>query len=136
MRKLLGLAVVLCLTTLPGQAADDKDSVEGSWDLVSSEFGSTKIDTPKDKALSLTFKGGKFTKKETGKKDEDGTYKTDETKKLKEIDLTAPKADKPTEMETMNARRIEPMVTTDRVGWVVDPKMENSSNRFGFALGG
>lgn len=111
MRTLLGLALVFCLTALTSQAADDKkvadekkadkDSLEGTWDLVSIEFGGMKIDLPKEMALSLTFKGGKITKKETGKKDEDGTYKTDETKKLKEIDLTTPKKDKPTEMETM-----------------------------------
>jgi uncharacterized protein (TIGR03067 family) len=107
MRKLLGLAALLCLVTLQSQAADekkaDKDPLEGTWDLVSMEFMGMKHDVPKGKEMSLTFKGGKVTKKEAGKKDEDGTYKLDNTKKPKEIDLTTPKDGKPNETEMMKA---------------------------------
>jgi uncharacterized protein (TIGR03067 family) len=111
MRTLLGLALMFCLTALTSQAADekkaDKDapekkaSLEGTWDLVSIEFQGQKLELPKEMALSLTFKDGKVTKKETGKKDEEGTFKVDDAKEKKEIDLTTPKKDKPTEMETM-----------------------------------
>lgn len=107
MRKLLGVAALFCLVTLQGQAADEKkaekDALAGTWDLVSMEFMGMKVEIPKDKEMSLTFKGGKITKKEPGKKDEEGTYTVNDTKKPKEIDLTTPKNGKPTETEMAKA---------------------------------
>src|SRR5262245_52083236 len=105
LRKLFGMAAVLCLITLPTQAADekgDKDKLEGAMENVSMSFMGMTLETPKDKQAVLTFKGDKVTIFDPmKKKEEDGTYKVDDKKKPKEIDLTGPKDDNPKELETI-----------------------------------
>jgi uncharacterized protein (TIGR03067 family) len=93
-RKLLAVGAVLCLVALPSPAADDtgdKDKLKGSWEMTVFEIGGQKLPIPEGKGMLLVFDGDKFTKKEPGKKDETGTFKIDEKKKLREIDLTVPK---------------------------------------------
>ena len=93
-RKLLGASAVLFLVALPSPAADeksDKDKIKGTWEMTSVEFGGQKLPIPEGKGMSLTFDGDKVIKKEPGKKDEAGTFKIDEKKKPKEIDLIVPK---------------------------------------------
>jgi uncharacterized protein (TIGR03067 family) len=105
-RKLLGAATVLCVLAWTSQAADDKqsdkDNLQGTWVLVLAEFGGMKIEPPKGKETLFTFKGDKVTTTgDPGEKDVEGTFKLDENKKPKEIDLVVPKQDKPKETETM-----------------------------------
>jgi uncharacterized protein (TIGR03067 family) len=105
-RKLLGAAFVLCVLAWMGQAADDKksdkDNLQGTWVLVLLEDGGMKVEPPKGKETAFTFKGDKFTTTgDPGEKDVEGTFKLDENKKPKEIDLVVPKVDKPKETETV-----------------------------------
>jgi uncharacterized protein (TIGR03067 family) len=96
---------VLCLVVFQSQAADekkaDKDKLEGTWELVSYEVNGKVTPAPEGKGMTLTFKDGKVTKKAKDEKDEEGTYKIDDTKKPAEIDMTTPKKGKPDEKETM-----------------------------------
>jgi len=108
MRNLLGMAAVLCLLAFQVQAADekkpddksDKDKLQGTWVLAGVEIDGKPIDIPKDSPeMTFTFKDDKATMKED-KKIEEGTYKLDEKKNPKEIDIIHPKKDNPKEMET------------------------------------
>jgi uncharacterized protein (TIGR03067 family) len=110
-RNLLGMAALLCLTALQVLAADDKkaddksdkDKLQGTWVLTSIEFKDMIVDAPKDKESTFTFKDDKITMKEGKTPKTEGTYKLDEKKNPKEIDVTAPKEDNPKEMETVKA---------------------------------
>jgi uncharacterized protein (TIGR03067 family) len=109
MRKLLGLATVLCLVALQSQAADekkadktDKDKLQGTWVASSIEFMGKTLPVPEGKEATFTFDGDKVKIHDPDKKkDENGTYKIDEKKDPKEIDLTGPKDDNPKETETL-----------------------------------
>ena len=108
MRKFLGIAALLCLTALQSQAADDKkddksdkDKLKGSWVMSSVEVMGKTIPIPDGKAATLVFDGDKVVMKDPEKKkDENGTFKIDDKKKPKEIDITGPKDNDPKVMET------------------------------------
>jgi uncharacterized protein (TIGR03067 family) len=104
-RRLLGVVAVSCLAALAAPAAEekkaDKDAIQGAWDLTSVEISGTKVEVPPGKGISLTFSGDKVTKKEAGKKEEEGTFRLNDTTKPKEIDLTVPKKGDPTAKMTL-----------------------------------
>jgi uncharacterized protein (TIGR03067 family) len=102
-RKLLAVASLLCLLVFyrpatgrdngeseKGETTTVGDSLGGSWTIVSIEFMGQKINPPNAGAMTLTFEKGKVTMKD-GMRNEAGSYKIDESKKVKEIDLTTPK---------------------------------------------
>jgi uncharacterized protein (TIGR03067 family) len=82
-------------------AKTDKDKLQGTWVAVSAEAGGMKFDFPKDMQTVFTFSGDKLTLKDMGKKEETGTFKIDEKKNPKEIDMTTPKVENPKETETV-----------------------------------
>jgi len=101
-RKLLGMAALLCLVALQSHAAArDKGSptesdktvvasrLQGTWVMVSIEIMGMKIEGPKGQELAFTFDGDKFIVHEAMHREE-GSYKVDETKNPKAIDLVAP----------------------------------------------
>jgi uncharacterized protein (TIGR03067 family) len=101
-RKLLGMAALLCLVALQSHAAArDKGEptesgettltgrLQGTWEMVTVEIMGMKIDAPKGQELAFTFDGNKFIVHEKMRREE-GTYKVDDTKTPKAIDLTAP----------------------------------------------
>jgi uncharacterized protein (TIGR03067 family) len=106
-RKLLGAAFVLCVLAWTCQAADDKksdkDNLQGTWVHILSEQGGLKAKPLKGLMDPLlTFKGDTFTMTDhQGEKEGEGTFKLDENKKPKEIDLVVPKQDNPKETETV-----------------------------------
>jgi uncharacterized protein (TIGR03067 family) len=109
MRKLLGGLTLLCLVVVQSQAADDKkadktdkDKLQGTWVATSIDFMGKTLPVPEGKELSFTFDGDKLKIHDPDKKkDEEGTFKIDEKKDPKEIDLTGPKDDNPKETETL-----------------------------------
>lgn len=74
-----------------GQGGSGKDQVkfQGTWDVVSIEFGGKKA-TPeqiKEKSPALTFKGDRYAEAVEGKVIEQGTYRLDEGKTPRQITL-------------------------------------------------
>ena len=67
-----------------GQAQDDKEKLQGTWEFVSSQFGGKEAQGPEAeqmKMLKYVFKGDKLTAKTPGQ------FTLDASKKPKQIDL-------------------------------------------------
>src|SRR5258708_11902366 len=104
MRNFLGMTALLCLMVFQVQAADekkaddktDKDRLQGTWVMTAFEIMGKSEDAPKDQESTYTFKGDKVTMT-ADKKTKEGTFKLDEKKNPKEIDLVGPKNDNPKE---------------------------------------
>jgi uncharacterized protein (TIGR03067 family) len=101
-RQLPRLTVLASLLALSGLAAADQGErtdnsettvagqLRGTWVAVSLEHGGKKEDPPKGRELTFVFDGGKLLINE-GNHPEEGSYKTNDSKSLREIDLIPPK---------------------------------------------
>jgi uncharacterized protein (TIGR03067 family) len=101
-RSLRGIAVLLCLALAGSYAAADRgdrtDNAEttvaaalrGTWLLESVEVMGMKIDVPMAQRPTITFDNGKAIMND-GMHREEATYKIDDSKTPKEIDISAPK---------------------------------------------
>ena len=69
------------------KAGGDKEKLQGTWVLVSHDQGGEKRDADANKKITFTVKGDAITMMH-GDQAQDGTFKLNETKKPKEIDLT------------------------------------------------
>ena len=97
MRCMMAMAVVTALSLTAasvGSAAGDKKGIEGTWKLTSVNFGGKDEPVPEGKGVTLKFMGGKVTADEGGGKIEEGTYKVDDTKKPKTLDMIMKKGGK------------------------------------------
>jgi uncharacterized protein (TIGR03067 family) len=84
---LLGaVALALLVGNTDGGEAKKKSKLEGTWKPVS--VIKNGKDEPDKKDHSLTFAGDTFTIKEGDKVEIQGTFKTDKSKKPREIDMT------------------------------------------------
>jgi uncharacterized protein (TIGR03067 family) len=84
-----------------GEATTGGDSLRGAWVLVSVEIVGQKIDGPRGMEQILTFEaGGKVTMKD-GMRNEAGSYKANEGKRPREIDLIMLRNGKANETETV-----------------------------------
>jgi uncharacterized protein (TIGR03067 family) len=101
-RKLLGMAALLCLVAWQSHAvAWDKGTptetgettiasrLQGTWMLVSVEIMGMKIEGAMGQILAFIFDGNKCIVVENMSREE-GSYKVDDTKTPKTIDLTPP----------------------------------------------
>src|SRR5580698_5931830 len=99
LRKRLGLAALVCVAAWhnsaaawdKGEPADNAETtivgrLQGSWAMVSVEFMGMKIATPQGQEVTFTFKGDKFIVSQ-GMGQEEGSYKLNDRKMPKEIDL-------------------------------------------------
>jgi uncharacterized protein (TIGR03067 family) len=122
MRCMMAMAVVTALSLLGasvGSAAGDKKGIEGTWKLTSAKFGGKEEAVPEGKGVTLKFMaGGKMTADEGGGKTDVGTYKVDDTKKPKTLDLTMKKDGK---QDTVLAI-YEVAGDTLKIGFPDDPK--------------
>ncbi len=102
-RNLLGMTALLCLVALQSHAtARDKGTptesgetsltggLQGTWAMKSVEIMGMKIELPKGQELAFTFDGDKFIVHENMHREE-GTYKLDESKTPKTIDMVTSK---------------------------------------------
>jgi uncharacterized protein (TIGR03067 family) len=93
------VAAAVLATSTVGQAGGDKNSIMGSWELKSMSFGGMDIPVQAGKSLTVTFgAGGKMTADDSGKKEE-GTYKVEDSKKPRQIDVTTKKEGKEESMK-------------------------------------
>jgi uncharacterized protein (TIGR03067 family) len=84
-----------------GEAAPAGDQLRGAWVLEAVEIMGQKIDGPRGMEQILTFEaGGKVTMKD-GMRNETGSYKANEGKRPREIDLTMLRNGKANETETI-----------------------------------
>jgi uncharacterized protein (TIGR03067 family) len=101
-RSLLGVAAVLCLSVFGSHADADRgdrtDNAEttvaaalrGTWAVESFEVMGMKIDVPMAQRPTLTFDNGKAIMND-GMRREETTYKTNDSKTPKEIDINEPR---------------------------------------------
>lgn len=113
-REVLALVALLALAAWRGPAAADDgraaetgetteaDQLQGSWAVVSVEIEGKKKKVFSDQEETLTFDRGKMTHK-MGFTSNTSTYKTDNAKRLRELDLIAPKHDDPKVIKTTRA---------------------------------
>jgi uncharacterized protein (TIGR03067 family) len=84
-----------------GEAAPAGDQLRGAWVLEAVEIMGKKIDGPGGMEQVLTFEaGGKVTMKD-GMRNEAGTYKVNNSKRPREIDLTTPRGGNANTTETI-----------------------------------
>jgi uncharacterized protein (TIGR03067 family) len=84
-----------------GEAAAAGDSLRGAWVVDSVEVMGQKIAPPGGMEQVLTFEGnGKVTMRD-GMRNETGSYKLNDAKRPREIDLTTPQGGNPNATETM-----------------------------------
>jgi uncharacterized protein (TIGR03067 family) len=98
----MALTVVTTLVlaaTAVGRTGGDS-SLQGTWKMTSIVLGGKEIPVPEGKGFSIKFAAGGKVTVDTGGKVEEGTYKVDDTKKPRHLDLTMKKGDK---QETMKA---------------------------------
>jgi uncharacterized protein (TIGR03067 family) len=102
-RKLLGMAALMCMLgwssaatawdrgepTETGETTTAGDGLRGTWSLVGVELMGRKIDLPKMQ-MTITFDKGKAVMND-GTRREESTYKIDDSKTPKEIDIHGPK---------------------------------------------
>jgi uncharacterized protein (TIGR03067 family) len=84
------LAASVGLLIPPGLSAQKKggkDSLEGTWSMVSATIRGKPLPESEIKPVRLTFRGDKVTLSVLDKGTEEGTFKTDPTKKPKQIDM-------------------------------------------------
>src|SRR5262249_41740010 len=108
-RTLLLLAAFFCAAAwhFPAAARDGgrpaesgdvttlSDQLRGTWVMASLEIIGNKIDNPGGMEQLITFEtGGKVTMKD-GMRNEVGTYKVNDAKRPREIDLTTPRGGNP-----------------------------------------
>jgi uncharacterized protein (TIGR03067 family) len=70
-----------------GDAKADLKKFQGTWSIVSGWEGGKPVPEEKTKDFRLTFSGDKLTIKH-GEKPREGTFKLDQSKKPKQIDVT------------------------------------------------
>jgi uncharacterized protein (TIGR03067 family) len=88
---LLTFAIGVSVTPAPAQnkgAKSDLEKLEGTWKVTSYEDGDDKAAEEDLKGWSYTFKGNKVTVSIDGKTDRADTFKLNEGKKPREIDIT------------------------------------------------
>jgi uncharacterized protein (TIGR03067 family) len=99
LHKRLGLAALVCVGAWCGSAAawdrgertDNAETtfasqLQGTWILVSVGGNGMKIDVPQGQAAVYIFKGDKFIA-DQGMRHDEGSYKLNETKMPKELDI-------------------------------------------------
>lgn len=88
-RVVLVSAAVLVVGSVFGQGAatGDRSRLEGDWDVVSITVGGIADPPTNDKAMKLRFQNNKVIALETDSPKEEFTYKLDETKKPKQIEV-------------------------------------------------
>lgn len=87
---LLTIAVGICVTSVPAQdkgAKSDLEKLEGTWAVASYEDADEKAPDKDLKGWTYTFKGSKITVTKKGKAQPEDTFKLNEAKKPKEIDI-------------------------------------------------
>lgn len=85
---LLGLAV---LAGADEKTDADREAIQGAWILTGLEINGNTIPAPEGGGIFVFDKDGKLVMKEKGKKDREGTYQLDASKKPRQIDLNGPK---------------------------------------------
>jgi uncharacterized protein (TIGR03067 family) len=94
MKRVFGVIVaVVALAGTDVLGGDAKDPLKGTWSATEVEFKGRKKPFPEG-AYSLTFAAGNKLNVKGGKKDEEGTYKVDASKKPGHLDITTKKGDK------------------------------------------
>jgi uncharacterized protein (TIGR03067 family) len=97
MRCMMAMAVVtglLLVGSSTGTAAGGKKgSIEGTWKAIKKAYGGKDEVVPDGKTITVTFAAGKMTVNDSGKIEE-GTYKVDDSKKPRHVDLTMKKGEK------------------------------------------
>jgi uncharacterized protein (TIGR03067 family) len=92
--------VLLAGSSVGSAAGDKKGSIQGTWKALKKTFGGKDELVPEGKSITVTFgAGGKFTVNDEGKIEE-GSYKVDDSKKPRHLDVTMKKGEK---VETMPA---------------------------------
>jgi uncharacterized protein (TIGR03067 family) len=88
--RALMLIVTAGLLVAAANAQDDakKEKLVGTWDAVSVTVDGKARPEDEVKKSKMIFTGDKITILREGRKDDEGTYKIDSTKKPKHIDLT------------------------------------------------
>src|SRR5947209_17190682 len=85
-KLLVAVAVVLACAAV-GWAADDKDSIDGTWLPAEAELAGQKFPDEVRKSMKLVVKDGKYTVT-VGKGVDEGTVKLMPTAKPKAVDVT------------------------------------------------
>jgi uncharacterized protein (TIGR03067 family) len=99
MRCMMAMAVVTALVLTGGStgsaaAGDKKGSIQGHWNAIKKTIDGKEQPLPEGKKVTFTFSAdGKITANENGMIDE-GTYKVDDSKKPRQLDLTMKYGDK------------------------------------------
>ena len=87
-KSLLGVLVIgLALAADDKKPDDVKEKLQGTWTMVSIEYGGMKVPDNVVKGQSITFEGDKMTQRDKDKV-EPATYKIDASKKPAELDQT------------------------------------------------
>jgi uncharacterized protein (TIGR03067 family) len=103
MRRMMAMAVVAALmltATAVGWRGDA--SIQGTWKMTAVNFGGKEIPVPEGKGITVKFAaGGKVSVDEGSGKLQEGTYKVDDTKKPRQLDLNIKKGDKDEKTEAI-----------------------------------
>ena len=84
-----------------GAAEPAGDPLRGTWVVEALEIRGKKIDGPREMELIVTFEAGGKVTLQDGRRNETASYKLNEGKRPREIDVTRPRGGNPNATETI-----------------------------------